>query len=65
MYLGLQVKQTSSCTCIEVHVDQHDYISEIQTVMIDRKRIKERKKTKESLNADEKQQSQSLTGQLN
>ena len=48
-YFGLQVKQTSSC----IEVDQHDYISEVQPVTIDRKRIQ---KTKESLNADEKQQ---------
>ena len=38
-YLGLQVKQTSSC----VEADQHDYISEVQPVTIDRKRIKETK----------------------
>ena len=52
------MKQTSSC----IEVDQHNYISEVQPVMTDRKRIKE---TKESLNADEKQQFQSLIGQLN
>ena len=50
------MKQTSCC----IEVDQHDYISEVQPVMIDRKRIKE---TKESLNAGEKQQFRSLIGQ--
>ena len=39
-YLGLQMKQTSIC----IEVDQHDYISEVQPIMIDRKRIKETKK---------------------
>ena len=52
------MKQTSSC----IEADQHDYVSEVQPVMIERKSIQE---TKDSLNADEKQQFRGLIGQLN